>query len=304
VTEIVLYSSPFSLTPVIYYCRVRAARAPPYLFSIATIYHTTTTIMTDNKTASRSQGEKRNRVDDEGRDRIVSQRITESVVEDTAKSKALICKLVLTDLWDPDICEKRKAMIRLLVETNGIDDAKHAEKQKQFYRVGGHLAVVKVMSLHPACNVFQEYGIKILVGATYKNEELKLAVADVGGVTQILSAMAHFPMNSDITVSGFKALSNLCLHTPNAKLLVCELNGIPLILERLVGYKAHCDVVLWACRLIQKLCSVETLRKTLFEANTLSVLSTTAEYWKAHSSIRATVSLSIEALVEHLKSLA
>lgn len=228
----------------------------------------------DERTVSPSQGEKRNRTDDDDEEstaRRVLQRVVHADVVESqdgmADSKASIRKLVLEDLWSSSLEEKKKAMINLLEETTDNDEEKQAEKQKQFYQVGGHLAVIKVMGWHQACKIVQEYGIKILVSATYKNHELKRAVADVGGIEKVLAGMMRFPGERAIVFNALKALSNLTIYHPNAEFLVNKLNGIPFIHASLNDYKKDYDVVLWACRVIHKLASVETLRKPLFEAD-------------------------------------
>jgi len=259
--------------------------------------------MTDNRTISPHQGEKRNRIDDpEEPDRCVSRRTGAPVAEDVTATKASIREIILTDLWSPKGGNRKQAIIQLAVAMTGNDDAKHAEIQKQFYQVGGHLAVTKAMTRHPDCNIVQENGIKILVNASYKSEDLKSAIADVGGIDMILAAMIRFPLHEGITILGLQGLSNLCLHASNSEALVIKHNGVPVIVERLGSFKDDHRVVLWACRVIHKLSGVETLRKTLFEAKTLSALSAAAEGPHTSPEVKRAVGQSIAALAEYLKN--
>ena len=156
--------------------------------------------MSEKRTVTPSQSAKRERSDDvEPTARRVLQR-----TDETKESKVSIQTIVLDDLWSNDEVILKRSMRQLMLDTNDDDDEKRAEKQKQFYRVGGHLAVVKAMNRNIACGTLQLHGIAVLVNATYQNLELKMAIAEVGGTETIVDAMKFFPTEGSIIRGGLK----------------------------------------------------------------------------------------------------
>lgn len=263
---------------------------------------------TDTATVSPSQHEKRDRSNGEESTRRVSQRTnrqgrpSSGGVDNMGAVEESIRQIVVTNLWGTQE-EVKTGMIQLSEDTNDIDEAKHTLLQKLFLAHGGHLAVIKAMGSHVNCHVVQEYGIMVLVSASYKNVEMKKAIAAVGGAEAILSAMGHFPTHRPIAFSGLKALSNLCVHPGNVTRFVNVVGGLPIIMDMLVRYKADAETVLWASRLIYKLCTVEELRKEIYAAKIMSALCSAMETHSMNVFVRQSCNGSIKLLADYVGGL-
>lgn len=189
---------------------------------------------------------KRERSDEEETGRRVSQR-----TEDAPTSIAGLVK----DLKSADE-EVLEASIHKLVNLlYDEDDRETKKRQKLFYQVGGQAKVVDLMNEHADCYAIQKYGISVLRNATYKNQELKVAVAVANGIQAILAAMKKFPSERDIQRYGLRVLFYITTSgsSRKANTLVTKVNDVPFIISQMDHFSDDAAITEWACKLLNNL---------------------------------------------------
>jgi hypothetical protein len=214
--------------------------------------------------------------------------VSEITVEDSKEiAEASMIKIVLEDLRSSSVRTLELAMKKLgqYLYGNGVEDVK--EKQKAFYRVGGHVVVVRCMEEHPKRQTLQIRGVGVLMNASHKNKEIQTAVAKVKGLQAILGAMEAFPSQQVVIWSGFEALRNIVVdHEPNAELLVMELQGIPFLIERMKEFQNDTIVMENACWMLKNLSCFEQLREAIADAHAVTTLGATIEKHRDNPGIR------------------
>lgn len=214
-----------------------------------------------------------------------------SAITEAADSKeiaeASMVKIVLEDLRSSSVRTLELAMKKLgqYLYGNGVEDVK--DKQRAFYRVGGHVVVMRVMDEHPTRKILQVTGVGILMNASYKNYEIQTAVAKVKGIEAILAVMKAFPQEKVVIWSGFEALRNIvCAHEDNSDLLVTRLGGIPFLIGRMQEFQNDTDVMENACWMLKNLSCFEQLREPIANAKAVTTLGTAIEKHRDNAGIR------------------
>ena len=124
-------------------------------------------------------------------------------------SEAMMIQIMMNDLWINDERTVEWALLRISKYLYGKDDKKMGGKQKAFFAVGRHLAIVRAMKEHPNDKWTQINGLCMLAYLTYRNTSIKAAIAKVEGIQTILTAMKRFPSDQTVIRSGFVALNSV-----------------------------------------------------------------------------------------------
>ena len=211
--------------------------------------------------------------------------ITEAEAKEIAE--ASMVKIVLEDLRSSSVRTLELAMKKLgqYLYGDGVEDVK--DKQRAFYRVGGHVVVMRAMEEHPKRKILQVTGVGILMNASYKNHEIQTAVAKVKGIQAILAVMRTFPQEKVVIWSGFEALRNIvCAHEANSDFLVLKLGGIPFLIGRMQEFLNDTDVMENACWMLKNLSCFEQLRDPIANAKAVTTLGTAIEKHRDNPGIR------------------
>lgn len=194
-----------------------------------------------------------------------------------------IGELIMTISTTDDSKVLYTAMVNLedvLYEQEGL-----AEKQDDFMRLGGPLAVVTTMLKQHYNMAVQEWGIVILTKAADKNPAMQGIAVEVGGVHAILQAMAMHPSSRSIQEAGLEALFTLCSSKSNAEILATKFNSVPLIVKAMEMFADDEDVVLLASQLLDRLSDVERSQQVMIDAQVVGALSTILQAHRQNKTI-------------------
>jgi len=194
--------------------------------------------------------------------------------------------LVTRDLHSRNTAILEEAMKLLRDAVSDHDDRKLAQKQDELFDLGGHATVVRVMSDHPNSKTIQKYGLRVLMSATHRNNEMRTAVAKVNGIQVILHAMKTFYAYQDLVFFGFKALKSLCYLAANSELVVHRFGAVPFLLDMMKRFSKDASITEVACDLIFEMCGNARLRKQLLAAKTASVIAAAFENHPTNPSIQ------------------
>jgi len=148
---------------------------------------------------------KRERVDNDEPMRRVSRRMEEANDEE---SKRTMKQIVLDDLRIDDEEATYEALEQLCdIMYCEEEEEKIRETQREFFLLGGHQAVVRVMKENMDSKKIQHNGIAVLVNATYENKKLRTAISYICGIEAVLAAMEWFDWDEDIQKQGLQALT-------------------------------------------------------------------------------------------------
>lgn len=284
----------------------------PHCFIIVVIIMSKATKDEESKMVVAGSSVKRERSDDEEEPaRRVSQRTQANNGDEPAKPT--MKQLVLKDLRSNDEAVLEKALTSLwkdeLDVDSWLDSYELAQKQKEFFNLGGHQVVIRVMNEHPNCESIQRQGIRVINNATYGNKELQSTIAEVDGMHAVIAAMKRFDSEINIQRKGLRALVNLIfqgeqeIHKANAKLLVTELDGIPVILGAMKEFSDNERIVEEGCYVFESLCRLKEARKPILDADGLTALATATDSYKNNEDIRSEAGKAMEALIGYSKSL-
>jgi len=122
------------------------------------------------------------------------------------KKKRTLEELVTIDLR----CDNERAVEEALKQLRAIfhesDDRRLEKKQSEFFSLGSHATVIQAMIDHPDHKVIQNFGLRVLMSAMHRNNEMKRAVVKVKGMHVVIATMKQFPSYQDIQFFGLKAL--------------------------------------------------------------------------------------------------
>lgn len=212
-------------------------------------------------------------------------------------------QLVLEDLKSDDetVLENVLENISRALYNGEKAAAQLAKIQQDFFILGGHVIVVRLMQDHPYCQGIQEQGIRVITNAIYRNKGLQNAVVKVDGIEATLVAMKWFPNNWYIQRNGLQAFINI-IHSDdgNAKSFVLDLKGVPIILGAMVRFSDNDDIAARGCAAVSSLCRLEELRKPIFETNALSVLANARDTFREHSQIEFNVGKAMASFAAYL----
>jgi hypothetical protein len=242
---------------------------------------------------------KRERTRDEEPARRVAQRTEPFQVFESA-SHVVMAKLILEDLWCNDVMTLEKAMKRLgqYLYRPGSDDENFAKKQKFFFQVSGHLAVVRVMKQNPNHKMLQIRSLGLLWNAAGDNPKCQTSIAKAEGMHGTLAAMTRFRDDKFIIHLGFGALHGItCNHGANADLLVRSIGGIPFLLEQMTAFKDNQHITLRACQMLRNFCRCPALRNLVFEANAVTALAAAIDGHKDNPHIQQAARSTMKHLV-------
>jgi hypothetical protein len=207
-------------------------------------------------------------------------------------------QIVVEDLRskDKEILEQAMGKLRKFLFVHS-DLPKVAHHQKAFFRVGGHLAVVRVMKEHTDCRKIQTHGICILCNASCKNPVIRAAIATVQGMQAILVAMQRFSSDQVLIIAGFRSLSNIVLNEANAGILVIKICGIPFLVGIMNEFHADAVVMSGACQLLTNLCRFPQVREAISDANAVTALAVACDFHKNIPRIRTLAGAALKLLV-------
>lgn len=213
-----------------------------------------------------------------------TRRVSQRTEGDDANS---IVSIVSNDLQSDDEEILGKALGKLAVLLYDVDDAETEKKQKLFYQVGGHAFVVALMKKYPDFVTIQREGVFVLMNTTYKNQELKIAVAVVNGIETILAAMKKFPSEQSITNDGLGTFCNFTSETDDhAESLVSKLDVLPFLISQMNRFSGHADITESACKLLNVLSSNAQLRDSIRDAKAMTVLAAALDNHKEEKTIQ------------------
>jgi hypothetical protein len=241
-------------------------------------------------------GIKRKRPEDENGSGL-QQRVTQRTESEHDFNESMV-RIVVEDLRSNDktILERAMGKLRKFLFVH-CDLSKVAQHQKAFFRVGGHLAVVRVMKEHPDCKMVQTHGICVLCNASCKNPVIRAAIATVQGIQVILAAMQRFSSDQVIIYSGFRALCNIVLNEANADVLVTKICGIPFLVGLMNEFHSDAVVMSGACQLLTNLCCFPQVRGAIADANAVTALAVAYDSHKEFPRIRALAGAALKLLV-------
>jgi hypothetical protein len=191
------------------------------------------------------------------------------------KWKESMKKYILKDLLSTDVNVMGTAMAKLADILFVVNDtSKRTERQKYFFVLGGHHAiVVRVMSTITDLKHLQYNGIAVLLNASYNNKEASEAIVEVEGFEVILSAMKKHHSDAAIQIVGTKALCSLVFYEANAELFVSKHDGITFLLQQMENFSNTVNLIEQTCFILNIISSYDKFRKSLVDANAIITLA-------------------------------
>jgi hypothetical protein len=213
---------------------------------------------------------KRERSDDEEETRRVAQR-TNEVEEDSdeaaAGANSEMDELLLKGLLSNDedaLFETLKKIDKLLYDKD--EEKAQNEAENDFFHLGGHTLVAKVMNTHLECLEIQRLGVRVLANACCDKACVQKFITRAGGMEAILAAMRRHKNDANLILNAIIALHNLTMLEENAVLFVTKTNGVSLVLDCIKTFSDKGGIVSEACDLLESLCEYEQLRNKLDKA--------------------------------------
>lgn len=200
-----------------------------------------------------------------------TQRVAQRTKQEASES---MVDILTNDLWSDDVVVLRKAMTNLKATLFDEDDKISKESQKEFFQLGGHATVVRLMKEHLACKLVQYYSLLVLANAVYMtSDSCRIVLGKVKGIEAIVAAMKRYPLDAGIQLRGLLCLHNM-MNEANAHVLVTTLNKSAFIVQRMKAFMGRGDdnVVQAACILLKSLSRFEVLRKHLVKAKAVTAL--------------------------------
>jgi hypothetical protein len=215
---------------------------------------------------------KRERSDDEEETRRVAQR-TNEVEEDSdetagggleaATMDEFLLKGLLSNNEDA-LFETLKKIDKLLYDQD--EEKAQNEAENDFFHLGGHTLVAKVMNTHLECLEIQRLGVRVLANACCDKACVQKFITRAGGMQAILAAIRRHKNDANLILNAIIALHNLTMLEENAVLFVTKTNGVSLVLDCIKSFSDKGGIVSEACDLLESLCEYEQLRNKLDKA--------------------------------------
>lgn len=122
------------------------------------------------------------------------------------QQKRTMEELVTCDLRSNNERTIERAMNQLQQIVHDRDDRRLEKKQNEFFSLGSHAIVVRVMMENPDHTNIQSFGLRVLMGAMHRNNEMRSAVVKVKGMHVVIAAMKTRSSCRDVQYFGLKAL--------------------------------------------------------------------------------------------------
>jgi hypothetical protein len=160
--------------------------------------------------------------------------------------------------------ETLKKIDKLLYDQD--DEKAQNEAENDFFHLGGHTLVAKVMNTHLECLEIQRLGVYVLASACYDNACIQKFITRAGGMQAILAAMRRHQNDASLIRNAIIGLYNLTSLEENAVLFVTKTDGVSLVLDCMKTFSDKDGIVSEACDLLENLCKCEQLRNKLDKA--------------------------------------
>jgi hypothetical protein len=149
---------------------------------------------------------------------------------------------------------------------DGDDEKSQKEAQSDFFHLGGHTLIAKVMNTHLECLEIQRLGVYVLADACSDNACVKKFITRAGGMQAILAAMRRHKNDASLIRYAIIVLYYLTSLEEDAVLFVTKTDGVSLVLDCMKTFSDNDGIVSEACDLLESLCKYEQLRNKLDKA--------------------------------------
>lgn len=177
---------------------------------------------------------------------------------------------------------------------------------KEFFRLGGHLAVVWLIRKYPYHSGILECGIDVLSECLNDDslafEEEKTALVRLQVVEAVIAAMGNMPnlliLDENITTSGLRLLYYLSRDFKmGAEHIVRQLSVVPYLIAVMREFIGDANVIEYGILFLRSLSEFKEFKETLIEADTLSVVVDIFKGHPGHNDIRNDASETIAMLM-------
>lgn len=167
--------------------------------------------------------------------------------------------------------ENKKILAKTLDHIVSVLREDDEEADEEFFVLGGHEHVVRIMKDYINCKKLQEKVLNILIFATLDSEAFQAAIAEAGGLQALLAVLNRYHSDTAFVLTGLQILHQMCYFEVYAELLVTQTNGVAFLTKAFQTFRNDKQVVFECCSFLNCLVR-EQLRGPLIEANVVKCL--------------------------------